>query len=64
MRKPLIQSGFSGFYDMFGGLKIGFADLEMNNAPALRFESPRAAQHLEGGLGSNARHPAGEFHIL
>ncbi len=37
---------------MLGRIEVGFADLHMHDAPALRFELARAREHFEGVLGA------------
>jgi hypothetical protein len=51
------QGLHAGLDDVGGRVEIGLADLEVDDVAALGFQRPRPHQHLEGGLGAQARHP-------
>jgi hypothetical protein len=42
--------------------EIGFADLQVDHAAALRFEGAGSYQNIEGGFDSDAAHSFGKFH--
>src|SRR5580698_1658038 len=55
---PSCLEGFDpGFDDVFGRVKIGLTNFEMNDVFALAFQSTRLIQYLKGGLGAQSRHP-------
>ena len=60
MGEPLMQSVHPGLDDVGWSIHVGLADLQVNDASSLPFQSAGANQHFKGGFRSQARHPLGQ----
>jgi hypothetical protein len=45
-------------------IKVGLADLQMNNAAPLTLERASFVQYFKGSFGPQPRHPAGELQLV
>ena len=52
----LLQSANAGVNDMLWSIEVGFANLQVDDFPALGLERPRLGQYLESGLGAQVVH--------
>ena len=59
---PITVGSVEGAVLVRWSVEIGFADLQVDHAAALRFERPGSYQDIEGGFDSDAAHSFCEFH--
>jgi hypothetical protein len=59
-----VQRVDAGFDYVGGRIKIGLADLEVNDALALPLERAGFVQNLESGFRAQARHAASELQLV
>ena len=60
---PAVADGAdAGLADVAGGVEIGFADLEVDDVAALRFQRAGADEDFERGFGAEPLHAGREFH--
>lgn len=64
MREALMQSVTTRVDDVARRIKIGFADLEVNDVAPLRLQRFRFHKHLERSLGAEPRHALGETEFV
>ena len=64
MGEALVQRITCCIYDICRRIKIGLANLEMNNFAALCFQRSRPYQNFESGLGAKTRHAFGETEFV
>ena len=62
MRGPALQRLDRGVGDVGGGVEVGLADLEVDDAAPLGLEGPGANQDFEGGLRAEPRQAFRELH--
>ena len=64
MREALMQSVRTRVNDVARRIKIGFADLEVNDVAPLRLQRFRFHKHFECSLGAKPRHALGETEFV
>ena len=63
MRPPVVERALRSCSDVDRRVKVGLADLEMNDLSSAGFELARPSGRLEGRFGSQVVHPPGEAHV-
>ena len=63
MSPTVADGGNPGLADIGGCVEIGFADLEVDDVPTLRFKRPSTDQNFERGFSAETLHSGRESHL-